>query len=206
MKCGKPSRDVILHAVAAVFVANACMAEPPPELVGVMQDSTGSYAALRSGPARPGVWMREGARFGEFVVAQIDEHRGVVTLRAGASSVELALPTSRVQSSHSSEAHRGASVTAELAASTPAVRRNLRALTSAAWQHFWDTETTRATTADFVGPDRALHRVEAAAGEDYASVSFALNADGSVSVVGADGAPIPPATSGAVSILVSAGT
>lgn len=190
----------LLVCLATVAAASSAAAAASPsvnlEFVGVAQSSTGSFVALRSGPETSTHWTRVGGRFAGYQVVRYDVGSEVVILTDGVSTVELALRVAKV-----AEAREGAG-----GWSNPSVRRNLRLLAHAACQHFWETATIEAVAVDFVGPDRALHRVEPVSGEDYATLRFRLRSDGTVAVTDASGASVPVELPDRGAIAVTVGT
>ncbi|MBI5382284.1 MAG: hypothetical protein HZA31_10325 [Opitutae bacterium] len=162
------------------------------ELAGILQTERASYVAFQSAAAPGGVWVPVGGYFDGYRVTHLDPATETVTLTAGNVQRRLRLRS----------AQPAAPGTAP--ALPPGVERNLRLLRTAAYQHFWDTATAEAGTADFVGPDRMLFRVEPVAGEDYSRLRFLLGADGMVRVVDATGREQPIAADEPEHLLVTA--
>lgn len=186
-----PRAAATLLALAAIpaFSADA-------EFVGVMQSPQGSLIALKAAPESPPTWRRVGDRFGDYVVARYDSQAEAVTLTKEGEQVRLSLRAPRVRETGE----------AESTWSSPAVKRNLRRLIVAAYQHLWDTGTLQAVVPEFVGENRALLRVEAEAGEDYAMLRFRLQADGGMQIVDANGIAVTGFAGEPASIAVAVGT
>ncbi len=166
------------------------------EFVGVARSQAGDSVALRASPTAPAIWRRVGEPFGDYVVTRYDAAAETVTLTAGATQWSLALRQARVRRAGDSAMDWTAD----------GVPQNLRRLTHAAYQHCWDAGVVTARAADFVGPDRALQRIESIAGEEYAPLVFELGAEGGMRITDGEGRALSLANGDAVVIVVAHGT